>query len=165
MIYIGDWQVTVQMTYYSYHMKWHLRQTNDLCPQIEEVELKWLRLKKKKVTGDRPMSYIEDWQVICETDKLQCVVVWCSVLQCVAVGLWGKKKSDWRLTHELYRRLTSHLWDRQVAVCCSVMQRVAVGCSGLQRVAVGCSGLQCVAVCWRHRRQTSHLFSRFMQYT
>jgi len=67
---------------------------------------------------------------------LQCVVVFCSVMQCVAVDV------SFKVLHVL----------QCVAVCCSVMQCVAVDVSFkvllvLQCVAVCCSVLQCVAVC------------------
>jgi len=77
---------------------------------------------------------------------LQCVVVHCSVLQCIAVrpllSMWAPA---------LPLRYSS------VAECCSVMQRiavcrralqcVAVHCTVMLRIAECCSVLQCVAVC------------------
>jgi len=57
---------------------------------------------------------------------LRCAVVFCSVLQCVAVR--GSVLQC-------------------VAVCCSVRQCVVVRDSVLQCVAVCCSVLQCVTVC------------------
>ena len=72
---------------------------------------------------------------------LQCVAVWCSVLQGVAASC--------RLCLE--RSLTSSSSFRKsqgkvlcVAVCCSLLQFVAVCCSALQRVA---DVLQCDAAC------------------
>jgi len=60
---------------------------------------------------------------------LQCVVVYCSVLQCIAV-----------LDPSGISRRSA--FNMHVAVCCSVLRCVAVCCSVLQCVAVCCSVLQ-----------------------
>jgi len=74
---------------------------------------------------------------------LQCVAVCCSMLQCVAVRLQSGEVAS----------------RPYLAVCCSVLQCVSVCCSMfaeqrrrlvapiLRCVAVRCSALQCVAVC------------------
>ena len=62
---------------------------------------------------------------------LQCVLVGCSVLRCIA--------RDGGVRLEPKREL------QRYDVRCSVLQWVAVGCSGLQWVAVGCSVLHCIA--------------------
>jgi len=61
---------------------------------------------------------------------LQCVTVYCSVLQCVA----DEYMFDYMCMH--------------IAVYCSVLQCIAVCCSVLQRVAVCCSVSQCAAACF-----------------
>jgi len=72
---------------------------------------------------------------------LRCVVVCCSVMWCIAFGIF-------RWLDELMRLLLLWaLYVYRIAVCCkkvcdSVLQRVAVCC-----IAVCCSVLQCVAVC------------------
>jgi len=84
---------------------------------------------------------------------LQCVVVCCSVLQCVAVCYIqcvavccsARYASDWRACH-----CVAVCCSVLHSVCCSVLQCVAVWCSVLQCVAVCCSVLQCVAVCYIH---------------
>ena len=64
---------------------------------------------------------------------LQCVVVYCSVLQCVAVC-----RSDMDVYSSYVLECSTG-----VAVCCSLLQFVAVCCSVLQ-----CVVLQCVS-CYR----------------
>jgi len=59
---------------------------------------------------------------------LQCVAVCCSVLQCVA---WCCNALQYQDIEDLVARLT-----QCVAACCSVLQCVAVCCSVLQCVAV-----------------------------
>jgi len=66
---------------------------------------------------------------------LQCVAVYCNVLQYVA--LYPSKQC---VNFDLYH---SH-WEC-VTVYCSVLQCVALYCSVLQCVALYCSVLQCVA--------------------
>ena len=69
-----------------------------------------------------------------------CVVVRCSVLQCIAVcceGSESKETLTFVIAHEI----------QCVAVCCGVLQCVAVCCSELQYSAVCCSVLQLVTVC------------------
>ena len=70
--------------------------------------------------------------------KVQCVAVWCSVLQCVAVCSLICNSTDLSLSEPKVQC---------VAVCCSLLQCVAVCCRVLQCVAVCCSVLQCVSVC------------------
>jgi len=88
---------------------------------------------------------------------LQCVAVYCSVLQygaacCIvylralcSTGIFPPMMSllnPWMRMYDYIRLL------HRVAVCCSVTsQCVAVCCGVLQCVAVCCSMLQCVAVC------------------
>jgi len=64
---------------------------------------------------------------------LQCVAVCCSVLQCVAA------RALTRLPCSSHRVPTSPSMLQYVAVCCSMLQYVAVCCSVLQCVAVCCS--------------------------
>jgi len=65
-------------------------------------------------------------------------VVRCSVLQCVALHLWG-----------CFRGSAIHIISAEDPnKCCSVLQYVAVCCSVLQCVAVCCSVLHCGAVCY-----------------
>ena len=74
---------------------------------------------------------------------LQCVVVYCSVLQRVAACL-----SVLQCVAVCYSVLQC------VAVCCSVLQCVAVCCSVLQRVAVCCSLLalgDIIIAVWQHK--------------
>jgi len=90
---------------------------------------------------------------------VQCVVVWCNVLQCVAVcgTTWVAAPAEcFSVCCGVLQRAvcvaccSSIVWCnllQRVAVCCSVLQCVAVCCSVLQCVAVCCSVLQCVAVC------------------
>ena len=66
---------------------------------------------------------------------MQCVAVWCSVMQSDAV--WFSVMQCVRCSVTPYG-----------AVCCSVLQRVAARCSMMQNVAARCSVMQCVAV-WR----------------
>ena len=68
---------------------------------------------------------------------LQYVVVWYSVLPCVAMGC---NVSD---------VIQMHSWYGWRKTCCSVLQCAAVYCSVLPLVAVCCNVLQCVAVCCR----------------
>ena len=87
---------------------------------------------------------------------LQCAVVCCSVLQCVAVRyikslILGKltiaaapERRFGEVDDDLCHGGGLHTC---VALCCSVLQCDAVCCSMLQCVAVCCSVLQCVAVC------------------
>ena len=70
---------------------------------------------------------------------LQCVVVCCSVLQCVAMSSLIIKLSVAVLED------VCSVWQC-VAVCCSELQCAAVCCSVLQCVAMCCTVLQCVAV-------------------
>ena len=65
---------------------------------------------------------------------LQCVVMCCRLLQCVAGCSWRSVP------------LARQVLLQRVAVCCSVLQRVAVCCSVLQCVAACCSVLQCCSV-------------------
>jgi len=60
---------------------------------------------------------------------LLCVVMYCSVLQCIACIA-------------MYCNVL-----QCAAVCCNVLQCVAMYCNVLQCVAVCCNVLQCVAVC------------------
>ena len=66
---------------------------------------------------------------------VQCVTVWCSVLQYVAVIMAGNSSNT---------------------VCCIALQCVAVHCSVVQCITVCCSMLQCVAA--------SHMFTFFRQF-
>jgi len=68
---------------------------------------------------------------------LHCVIVCCSVLQCVAIRLVDIFKCQRAVRCSVLK------W---VAMCCIVLQCVAVCYSVLQCVAVCCSILQCVAV-------------------
>jgi len=74
---------------------------------------------------------------------LQCVAVWCSLVQCVVA-----------LIYQVFAEFSlacagddDFFVLQCVAVCCSVLQCGAVWCSVVQCVAVCCSVLQCVAVC------------------
>ena len=124
-----------------------------------------------KVTGEGfsqinlSLSFVATAKVSSEAARanasgvLQCVVVGCSGLQCVAVYC---SVVPWRLLAPM--RLVCYSVLQCVAVCSSALQRgvsseaacanafgvlqcVAVCCSVLQCVAVCCSILQCVAVC------------------
>ena len=82
-----------------------------------------------------------------------CGVVFCSVLQCVAVCC---SMFDVRLHRGLAIALAS--LSRSVAVCCSVLQCVVVCCSVLQCIAV-CCALLCVAVLWSYNLCVAVLWS------
>ena len=66
---------------------------------------------------------------------LRCVVMWCSVLQCVVVCVADPKDARFQVTGRI---------AQVIVVCCSVLQ---VCCSMLHYVAVCCDALWCVAVC------------------
>jgi len=83
---------------------------------------------------------------------LQCVAVYCSVLQCVAFLSLVTLSGNSQFTSPFHKSLSplERVSSRCVAVCsvcCSVFQCVTVCCSVLQCSVVCCSGLQCVAVC------------------
>ena len=71
---------------------------------------------------------------------LQCVAVFCSVLQCVAYLCFAMYYSAAQL------HFTTKRYDCDAA-CCSVLQRVAACYSMLQRIAAYCSVLQRVTTC------------------
>jgi len=77
---------------------------------------------------------------------LQCVAVWCSVVQCGAVWCTGVVQCAATILKSCWseRRGRSSFWC--VAVCCSVLQCVAMRCSVVQCGAAWCSVVQCGAV-------------------
>ena len=77
---------------------------------------------------------------------LQCVAVYCSVLQCVAFLSLVTLSGNSQFTSPFHKSLSplERVSSRCVTVCCSVLQCVAVCCSVLLCVAVGCSVLQFV---------------------
>ena len=83
---------------------------------------------------------------------MQCVVVRCSALQCVAVCcsvLVEESQPKRPRANEKWRvcGVCVVIIEPSTGVCCSVLQGVAVCCSVLQCVAVCCSVLQCAAEC------------------
>jgi len=76
---------------------------------------------------------------------LRCVVAYCSVLPCVAVGK-VPTRSNIALLKVLELRHNGECARQCVAVWCGVLQCVTVCCSVLQYVAVCFSVLHCVAV-------------------
>jgi len=83
-------------------------------------------------------STLKDSVVINDKVLFQCVAVYYSVLQCVAVCCSV-------LQYTFYD--SPIIIDRLLLKCgCSVLQCVAICCSVLQCVAVCCNVLQCVAV-------------------
>jgi len=94
-----------------------------VCLQYGVVGCSGLHLKPVIISNIVPHT-VPVTAVCCSV--LQCAVVGCSVLQCVAVCCSGLQCG---------------------VVGCSVLQCVAVCCSRLQCVAVCCSALQCVATC------------------
>jgi len=81
---------------------------------------------------------------------LQCVVVCCSVLLCVAVTLPPVPDTPKSISVSvllLYSACMCYRVIKCVTACCRVLQCLAVCCSVLQCVAVHCSALQCAAMC------------------
>jgi len=81
---------------------------------------------------------------------LQCVVVCCSVLQCVA-AFWRVCCSVLQCV-AVYRRVLARVVVccsvlQSAVMCCSVSQCVAMCCRKLQRVDACCNVLVCVAAC------------------
>jgi len=75
---------------------------------------------------------------------LQCVVMCCNVLHCVADRLLNILSKAVRYLADVFAVCYDEL--QCVVACYSVLQCVAVCCSVLQRVAVRCNVMQCVAV-------------------
>jgi len=120
--HVSMWLLIVTMT--SHLSKWLLTMKSDY------------EKSRFKMTFDSPRVHNRDQISRPSIFVLQCVAVYCSVLQRIAVCCSVLQCAA------VYCSVL-----QCIAVCCSVLQCVAVWCSVLQCVVACCSVLQCVAVC------------------
>jgi len=115
--------------------KHSMSMSKDLMSKLDVVDVETLDVETDLHNTCNTLSTLGNTQrEYGDISALQCVVMFCSVLQ-HPFNFGQHAKGIWR-----------HQFQFGVAVCCSVLQCVAVCCGVLQCVAVCCSVLQCASV-------------------